>query len=147
MASNLGYPSDINLYQSYKGMSVAAQAVRAGGAVILAAECSDGLGLAHFQQLLAARQSPQELLAMIQDPAFHHFDQWGVQVGAMVQVKVESYLYSSLSDGDVKRAHMRPCADIGQTVAALRERLRRNGEKPTVLVLPYGQLTVPRVSG
>ncbi|KPK46983.1 MAG: hypothetical protein AMJ77_04510, partial [Dehalococcoidia bacterium SM23_28_2] len=31
VATNMGYPADINLYQSVKGMSVAAQAVKEGG--------------------------------------------------------------------------------------------------------------------
>ena len=149
VASNLGYPSDINLYQSYKGLSVAAQAVRPGGAVVLAAECSDGLGLPHFRELLAARNSPGELIQMIQEPSFRHYDQWGVQVGAMAQVKVESYLHSAMPDEDTVRAHMRPCPDIAATVAALSERYRgSNGRRePRLLVLPYGQLTVPRVAG
>jgi len=145
VASNLGYPVDINLYQSYKGLSVAAQAVRTGGAVILAAECSDGLGLSHFRELLAARESPLELVEMIRDPAFHHYDQWGVQVGAMVQARVRSYLYSTLSPEDTSRAHMVPCADIGETVVALSESCGGGGA-PRILVLPYGQLTVPRVA-
>ncbi len=157
VASNLGYPSDINLYQSYKGMSVAAQALRPGGAVILAAECSDGLGLPHFRDLLAARNSPRELLEMIQDPSFRHYDQWGVQVAAMVQVRVRTYLYSALPPKETSRAHMLPCTDIAETVAALSDDCRRSsagggsafggngGGEPRVLVLPYGQLTVPRV--
>ena len=149
VASNLGYPSDINLYQSYKGLSVAAQAVRPGGAVILAAECSDGLGLPHFRELLAARDSPRELLEMIEDPSFSHHDQWGVQVGAMAQARVKSYLYSSLPPEETALAHMTPCTDIGKTVTALSEVYRQanGGDDPRILVLPYGQLTVPRVEG
>jgi nickel-dependent lactate racemase len=89
VTTNLGYPSDINLYQSFKGLSVAAQGVREGGAAILAAECADGLGLIHFQELLEERTNPQALLDMIQDKRFRRHDQWGVQVGAMVMVRVE----------------------------------------------------------
>ena len=148
VASNLGYPADINLYQSFKGLSVAAQAVRPGGAVVLAAECSDGLGRPHFRQLLATGKSPQELLKIIEDPSFHHDDQWGVQVGAKVQVKVRSYLYSTLSAEDAALAHMLPCSDIGGLVTTLSEAHRRTrGDGPSILVLPYGQLTVPRVVG
>ena len=115
----------------------------------LAAECADGLGLPHFRELLAARESPRELLEMIEEPSFRHYDQWGVQVGAMAQVKVRSYLYSALSPEETSRAHMVPCADIGETVVALSESYRptNGGGEPRILVLPYGQLTVPRVAG
>jgi nickel-dependent lactate racemase len=147
VTSNLGYPSDINLYQSFKGLSVAAQGVRPGGAVILAAECAEGLGLIHFQKLLEARSSPQELLEMIRDERSCRHDQWGVQVGAMAMVRVESYLRSSMKPALVRKAHMTPCKDVSKTVDDLRERYRdRNGDEPSILVLPYGQLTVPRVT-
>lgn len=148
VAGNLGYPSDINLYQSFKGLSVAAQGVRRGGAVILAAECADGLGLIHFQELLQARSNPERLLEMIQDRRFRHHDQWGVQVGAMAMVKVESYLYSGMKPALVRKAHMIPCKDVSKTVNDLRKRYRNDngGRQPSVLVLPYGQLTVPRVT-
>jgi nickel-dependent lactate racemase len=149
VTTNSGYPADINLYQSYKGLSVAAQGVRDGGAVVLASECPDGLGLPHFRDLLSTRSTPAELLQMIEDPFFRHFDQWGVQIGAMVQVRVRSYLYSGMSAEETRRAHMIPCADVAATVTSLGESHRRNhgGEDPSILVLPYGQLTVPKVAG
>jgi nickel-dependent lactate racemase len=147
VTSNLGYPSDINLYQSFKGLSVAAQGVRPGGVVVLAAECAEGLGLIHFQKLLEARSSPQELLEMIRDEQSCRHDQWGVQVGAMAMVRVESYLRSSMKPALVRKAHMTPCRDVSRKVNDLRERYRRrNGDEPSILVLPYGQLTVPRVT-
>jgi len=148
IASNLGYPADINLYQSFKGLSVAAQAVRSGGIVIVAAECSDGLGRSPFRQLLAIGKSLQEQLKIIEDPSFRHDDQWGVQVGAKVQAKVRSYLYSTLSAEDAALAHMIPCSDICGLVRSLSEEHRRtHSAEPRILVLPYGQLTVPRVVG
>lgn len=149
VASNLGYPTDINLYQSFKGLSVAAQGVRQGGAVVLAAECADGLGLIHFQTLLSERSNPKALLEMIEDKRFRHHDQWGVQVGAMAMVKVESYLYSSMKPALARKAHMTPTKDVTKTVNDLRRRFRKEngGAEPSVLVLPYGQLTVPRVEG
>jgi len=43
ITSNSGYPLDLNLYQAVKGMSAAAQIVRPGGHIIIAAECWDGI--------------------------------------------------------------------------------------------------------
>jgi nickel-dependent lactate racemase len=148
VSSNMGYPADINLYQSFKGLSVAAQAVRLGGSVVLAAECAEGLGLVSFQELLAARSSPERLLEMIQSKHFRQHDQWGVQMGAMAMVRVDSYLYSSMKPTLVRKSHMTPCKDVSKTVNDLRKRYRKgNGREPRILVLPYGQLTVPRVTG
>jgi hypothetical protein len=46
-----------------------------------------------------------------------------------------------------RRTHLKHCPDIGETVAALSEDFRRrnDGEEPSILVLPFGQLAVPRV--
>jgi nickel-dependent lactate racemase len=148
VTSNMGYPGDINLYQSWKGLSVAAQAVRLGGAVVLAAECSEGLGLIPFQELLQARSTPERLLEMVRSKHFRRQDQWQVQVGAMAMVRVESYLHSSMEPALARKAHMIPCKDVSKTVKDLRRRYRKgSGGEPSILVLPYGQLTVPRLNG
>jgi len=39
-----GYPDDINLYQAYKGIDNALEAVKRGGVIILVAECPEGHG-------------------------------------------------------------------------------------------------------
>jgi len=39
-----GYPADINLYEAYKGLDNALDAVKRGGVIILVAECPDGHG-------------------------------------------------------------------------------------------------------
>jgi nickel-dependent lactate racemase len=147
VATNMGYPADINLYQSVKGMSVAAQAVKEGGAIVLAAGCADGLGQAHYAEMLAWRQTPQELLDMVLEPGFAELEQWAIQCQTMVQVKADLYLYSSLGAEETKRAHLKHCPDIGKAVAALSEDFRRNndGKEPAILALPFGQLAVPRV--
>ena len=43
LTSNSGYPLDLNLYQSVKGISAAAQAVKQGGAILIVTECWDGI--------------------------------------------------------------------------------------------------------
>ena len=59
ITTNSGYPLDQNLYQAVKGMSAAARIVRPGGAIIAAAECSDGLpDHGNFKQLLQMRPTP-----------------------------------------------------------------------------------------
>ena len=43
VTTNSGYPLDLNVYQAIKGVSAANRVVREGGAIILAAECWDGI--------------------------------------------------------------------------------------------------------
>jgi nickel-dependent lactate racemase len=43
VTTNSGFPLDLNLYQSVKGMSAAARVVKPQGVIICAAECRDGI--------------------------------------------------------------------------------------------------------
>lgn len=147
VSTNMGYPADILLYQSVKGISVAAKAVREGGAIILAAECRDGLGLDEYSELLTSEASPAALLERIHSPGFARYDQWGVQVQAMAQAKADCWLYSSMSRETVESAHLNYCEDVGATVARLAEQQRAElGREPTVAVLTHGQLTMPQLA-
>ena len=147
LSTNMGYPADLNLYQSVKGMAVAAQGVREGGAVILVAECRDGLGLAEYTELLTSEASPRALLERIHSPGFARYDQWGVQCQAMVQAKADVWLHSSMSRQMTEAAHIHYCEDVSATVQELRERhVAEHGREPAIAVLPHGHLTVPKVT-
>ncbi len=146
VSTNMGYPADLNLYQAVKGMSVAAQGVREGGAVILVAECRDQLGMGEYVDLLTSERSPAALLERINSPGFACYDQWGVQLQAMVQAKADVWLHSSMSRETTESAHLAYCADVATTVEELRARHRaEHGRDATLAVLPHGHLTVPRL--
>ncbi len=71
ITTNSGYPLDLNLYQAVKGMSAAAQVVRQGGAIIVAADCWDGIpehGL--YAQLLREARSPRRAVGYDHDTRF-----------------------------------------------------------------------------
>jgi nickel-dependent lactate racemase len=143
LTTNSGYPLDQNLYQTVKGMSAAAQIVRQGGSIISTSECSDGVpDHGNYAKILKMRQTPQELLDMINDPAFSMFDQWQVQVQAIIQLKADCYLYSTLDDETVRQAKFIPIHDVEATLAGL---LEKYGPSPRVAVLPLGPLTIPYV--
>jgi nickel-dependent lactate racemase len=147
VVTNMGYPADLVLYQSVKGMSVAAQACAPGGTIMLVAECREGVGGDEYVELLHGEASPDALLRSIEN-ARHEtvFDQWQVQVQVMVQARCDVWLHSSLPRETVEAAHLRHAPDVTATLAEIIEEKRAAlGREPTVCVLPYGQLTVPRV--
>ncbi len=145
VTTNSGYPLDLNLYQSVKGMSAAAQVVSAGGSIICAAECSDGLpDHGEFRQILAMRETPQELLDMVNEPGFSRHDQWQVQLQAQIQVKARVLLKSEyLTDDQVRSAHLEPVDDVERATA---ECLAGYGPDAEVCVLPEGPQTIPYVA-
>jgi nickel-dependent lactate racemase len=146
ITSNSGYPLDLNLYQSVKGMSAAAQVVRQGGAIVIATECWDGIpehGL--YGQLLHAAHSPQELLEKICAPGFLEQDQWEAHVQALIQLKADVYVYSeNLTDAQIRDALLLPCHRIEDTLVEL---LVKYGPQASICVLPEGPQTIPYIDG
>jgi nickel-dependent lactate racemase len=144
ITTNSGYPLDLNLYQAVKGMSAAYQVVKQGGAIVIAAECSEGIGHGHFEDLLQECQTPEALLDLINSPGFSRFDQWEAQILAQILLKAEVHLYAdNLSDRAIEDAHLIPSRSIEQTVAALRGKF---GEGARICVLPMGPLTIPYIA-
>lgn len=143
ITTNSGYPLDQNLYQAVKGMSAAARIVRPGGAILCAAECSDGLpDHGNFKELLRMRRTPRELLDMIEAPGFALYDQWEAQTQALIQCKADVLLYSSLPPETVRGAMLTPVESLASALAGL---LARYGPGARVAVLPEGPQTVPFV--
>jgi nickel-dependent lactate racemase len=145
ITTNSGYPLDLNLYQAVKGMSAAAQVVKPGGAIIIAADCWDGIpehGL--YGQLLREADSPRQLLETIMAPGFLKQDQWQAQIQGQIQLKAEVYVHTdNLTDEQIRAALLQPCHDIVATTAAL---LARYGPGATICVLPEGPQTIPCIA-
>src|SRR5512137_78816 len=142
VTTNSGYPLDIDLYQSVKGMRAAEPIVRPGGAIIIATRCSDGIpehGL--YGRILRESASPQELLAKICAPGFLEQDQWQAHVQALVQQKAAVSVRSDgLTDDQIRGALLRPCRRVEETVGDL---LGTYGRGASICVMPEGPQTVP----
>jgi nickel-dependent lactate racemase len=142
VTTNSGYPLDLNLYQTVKGMSAAARVAAPGGSIICAAECSDGIpDHGAYQELLTSADGPQHLLDKISSPGFSCQDQWQVQIQAQVQLTTDVYLKSSsLTPEQVRAAHLEPIESIEDKVVEI---LEERGPDAKVCVLPEGPQTIP----
>ena len=145
VTTNGGYPLDQNLYQTVKGMSAAAQIVKPGGAILVAAECSDGFpdhGM--YRATLAAYPGPAEFLAAVPGLAPAP-DLWQVLVQARVQAQARVLLHTGgLSDAAVREAWLEPVADVTEAFGRL---LREAGPGARVAVLPGGPHVIPYLTG
>lgn len=144
VTTNSGYPLDLNLYQTVKGMSAAAQVVKPGGDIVVASECREGFP-AHgkYRALLSRGAHPDEWLHMIHAPHFSEHDQWQVQVQAQIQKKARVHLYADgLSDDEIRSAQIVPTHDVEKTVHTL---LQARGAGGRVCVLPEGPQTIPYI--
>nr|NIQ40229.1 nickel-dependent lactate racemase [Pseudomonadota bacterium] len=144
ITSNSGYPLDMNVYQAVKGMSAAAQVVKDGGSIIIAADCWDGIpDHGAYGQLLREVRSPESLLKRVRTPGFAMQDMWQAQIHALVRLKAEVYLHThNLRDEEIEGVLLKPCHQVEETVDRL---LRRYGPTATICVLPQGPQTIPYV--
>ncbi|MGA2477421.1 MAG: nickel-dependent lactate racemase [Spirochaetia bacterium] len=144
LTSNSGYPLDLNLYQAVKGMSAAARITRPGGAIIVAAECSDGIpDHGSFGRLLRETENVDELLARIRAQGFMMDDQWQAQILALIVKRADVFVHArGLTATQITQAKLRPCASIDEQLRIL---VKKYGPVPTVCVLPEGPQTVPYI--
>jgi nickel-dependent lactate racemase len=142
LSTNGGYPLDRNLYQAVKGMAAAERVVRAGGTIVMAAECADGMPSGGaFARLLASAPGADALDAVDGPP---ETDRWQAQVLGRVLRHAEVWLHSGgLTDEEVRAAFVRPVDDVTVAVAEALDAAGPGGGRHARLgVLPFGPLTV-----
>jgi nickel-dependent lactate racemase len=141
VSTNSGYPLDLNLYQTVKGMTAAARVLKPGGTMVIASECREGVPSgSSYETLLHSESCPGRLLAKISTPGFRHPEQWQAQLQAAALGKGKVFLHSSLPDEAVRAAHLQPCHDVQKTVQGF---LLAHPNGARIAVLPEGPLTIP----
>jgi nickel-dependent lactate racemase len=142
ITTNSGYPLDINLYQSVKGMSAAARIIKKDGVIILAVECWDGIpDHGCYGTLLKNASNPGELLVNIMNADEITPDQWQAQIQAQIQLDSDVYVYSDyLSDSDISSCLLLPCNNIEALVNQL---TKLHGKDTKICILPEGPQTIP----
>jgi nickel-dependent lactate racemase len=141
---NSGHPLDLNLYQSIKGISAAAQIVRQGGSIIMAADCWDGVPEhGEYARLLHETGNPERLLERIHAPGFAVQDMWQAQIQALILQKADVYFHSrNLTDRQIIGAMLRPCHSIEATIEDL---VQWYGRETSICVLPEGPQSIPYI--
>ena len=93
ITSNGGAPLDQNAYQAVKGLTTAADAAADGAALIICAECADGIGGDSFYKALSECAGPTELLDEIRRVPMDETvpDQWQYQILARILEKHHVY--------------------------------------------------------
>lgn len=128
-----GWPKDINVFQSHKALEHVKAAVKPGGAIILAAQCAEGLGNDMFEEWLNTTSGPEE--------AIERFNRGFVQGGhkaalvGKLALKYHLYLVSDLPYETALRAYFKPASSVQE---AFNRASFRYGADARVLVVPNG---------
>lgn len=118
IASCGGAPYDINLIQAHKTLDMAAHACVEGGAIILVAECADGLGRADFLKWFEATNSRALEESLIACYEVSGQTAWSLLTKAE---RFRVHLVSRLDDEAVRRMRMIPARSIDDALAQVSE--------------------------
>lgn len=133
-----GFPKDINLYQSQKGLDNAKQAVKEGGIIILAASAKEKFGESTFEEWMT-QMEPQEMINEIKQ----NFKLGGHKAAAIALVleKARIYMVSDLEDELVRKIKFTPFKTVQ---AAIDAALKELGDGSQIMIMPAAGSTLAR---
>ena len=144
LTSSAGHPLDKTYYQTVKGMVTPLDIIKPGGTLIVASECSEGIGSAEFrdaqQRLLSL--GPDAFLRSLLAKNFADVDEWQteMQLKSMRAARVQLYT-TGLKGEDRALTGVEMIDSVERAVA---EALAR-ADDPDIAVIPEGPYVVPVV--
>jgi lactate racemase len=143
VTTNAGAPLDCNLYQTVKGITGAAPAVKPGGDILIASRCLEGAGSPEYRKILDSVDSPRAFLNRVLQKEFFIPDQWCAQETYQVVVDRGVWVYSEgFSPEELRRYHFHPVHHVGEGLRAL---LEKHGPEARWAVVPDGPMLILKV--
>ena len=142
LTSAAGYPLDKTYYQTVKGMVAPMDILVPGGDLIIASECSEGMGSEHFvaAQRRLVTQGPDRFLAEISAKSHADIDEWQTEMQLKPMRIGAIHLFSDALPGP---AHELTGVEIVADVAqAVKDSVARSGDN-RIAVIPEGPYVVP----
>jgi len=143
VTTNAGAPLDCNLYQTVKGITGAATAVKQGGDVLIASRCVEGAGSPEYRKILEMVDSPRAFLNRVMQKEFFIPDQWCAQETYQVLLDRQVHVYTEgFTPEELRRFHFHPVADVAEGIRSL---LAKHGPAARWAVVPDGPMVILRV--
>lgn len=142
VSSSAGYPLDRTYYQTVKGMVTPIDILEPGADLIIASDCSEGIGSAEYRQAQArlVEAGPEGFLKSIIDKPLADVDEWQTEMQLKPMRKASIHLYSEgLPEADRGLTGVNLIDSIEAEVARSIERTGDNA----VAVIPEGPYVVP----
>ena len=142
VTTSAGYPLDSTYYQTVKGMVGVIDILEPGGTIIIASECSEGMGSPEFieaQRLLCA-SGPDRFMSILESRGRTHIDEWQTEmlVKALRAGNVKLYT-TGLGRDCLKDVFVEPVVSVEEAVAAS---VRAHGDAE-IAVVPEGPYVIP----
>ncbi|MGV8850796.1 MAG: nickel-dependent lactate racemase [Propionibacteriaceae bacterium] len=143
VTSAAGYPLDKTYYQTVKGMVTPIDILAPGGTLIIASECSEGIGSPHFResQERLVELGTDGFLASVTAKTLADIDEWQTEMQLKPMRVGQIQLYTTgLSPEDLRVTGVEPIQSVDQAIA---DSIARHGDT-AVAIIPEGPYVVPR---
>jgi nickel-dependent lactate racemase len=146
ITTSAGYPLDKTYYQTVKGMVSPMDILEPGGTIIIASECSEGMGSPEFvaAQRLLCEVGPEQFMAILQGREKALIDEWQTEM-LLKPLRVGTIqLYSTgLREKDLKDTYVEQISSLEAAVVAS---VRSHGDRH-IAIVPEGPYVIPLFSG
>jgi len=146
VTTSAGYPLDKTYYQTVKGMVGVLDIVEPGGTIIIASECSEGMGSQEFvkAQRLLCEKGPERFMSILQGRDLALIDEWQTEmlVKALKMGTVQLYT-AGLTQEDLKDVFVQPVPSVEEAIATS---VAAHKDK-AVAVVPEGPYVIPLYEG
>jgi len=142
VTTSAGYPLDKTYYQTVKGMVGVIDILEPGGDIIIASECSEGMGSRDFveAQRMLCRIGPEKFMAMLDSREKALVDEWQTEMLLKATRKGTVHLFTTgLRADDYQDIFIKRTASVEQ---AVKESLARSGTNE-IAVVPEGPYVIP----
>jgi nickel-dependent lactate racemase len=143
VTTSAGYPLDRTYYQTVKGMVGVIDILEPGGTIIIASECSEGMGSSEFvaAQRLLCEVGPDRFMSVLTGRDKAHIDEWQTEMLVKaLRVGTIRLHTTGLGKEDLKDVFVEPVSSIEEAVMAS---VKAQGD-PDVAVVPEGPYVIPR---
>jgi nickel-dependent lactate racemase len=142
VTSAAGYPLDKTYYQTVKGMVGPLEILDQAGDLIIASECSEGMGSAEFidAQRRLVQGGPERFVEEIMQKRFADIDEWQTEM-QLKPMRVGSIRLFSEGLDEAAR-HLTGVELIGSVEEAVVASVARSGDR-RVAIIPEGPYVVP----
>ena len=143
LTSAAGYPLDRTYYQTVKGMVTPMDIMAQGASLIIASDCSEGLGSAEYRQAQQRliEQGPGAFIEAILTRDLAAIDEWQSEMQTKSMRRGEITLYSEgLPEADASLTGIGRTRSLADAVMAS---VTRSGDR-SVAVIPEGPYVIPQ---
>jgi lactate racemase len=146
VTTSAGYPLDKTYYQTVKGMVGVMDVLEPGGTIIIASECSEGMGSPEFAeaQRLLCQVGPERFMNLLEGRDKALIDEWETEMLLKPLRVGHIQLYSTgLSESERDHVFVEMVPSVEEAVAAS-VRTHRDTE---IAVVPEGPYVIPLYGG